>query len=612
MCVDGRQIGRAEIGSLATSFAAWRRLLERPRAARIAVLALLAIHTGLLMYSAYVHSPTLNEPGHLVAGLSHWKFGRFELYRINPPLVRMVAALPVMAVGYKEDWSRFYEGPGAMPVFGMGKDFVAANGERTFFLTMIARWACVPLSWIGALTCYLWARDLFGRPAGVMACAIWCFEPNILAHASLITPDAHASALGVAACYTFWKWLCRPTWGQAALTGAVLGLAELAKTTLILLYPLWPLMWLIYRWPERREMTPCRWTREAGMLFARMAIGLYVLNLGYGFEQTLRPLGEFRFVSDLLTGRDAGDEPGHANTPDSPDARGTVMPNRHNRFADTIFAALPVPLPANYVRGIDTQQRDFEHHGRPAYLRGEWRDSGWWYYYLYAAAIKLPFALLLLFGVAAILAIRARRLRHGDHRTAPRLHSAPSSLDLFVLLFPPTVIFTVVSAKTGINEHFRYALPALPGVFIAACGTSRSFLPASRRICLTSCGNLCYTANLMQAVRSLQLSSLLPFLLGWAAASSFWIFPHSLSYFNESIGGPLNGPNHLLGSNVDWGQDGRYLKIASQMYPSHEIRAVALHEFDAKEVAAFLASDQPRVFVTYGCFLVFWPQFGSD
>jgi hypothetical protein len=44
----------------------------------------------------------------------------------------------------------------------------------------------------------------------------------------------------------------------------------------------------------------------------------------------------------------------------------------------------------------------------------------------------------------------------------------------------------------------------------------------------------------------------------WFVSSSLWIYPHSLSYFNESIGGPLNGPRHLLGSNVDWGQDLRY------------------------------------------------------
>ncbi len=47
--------------------------------------------------------------------------------------------------------------------------------------------------------------------------------------------------------------------------------------------------------------------------------------------------------------------------------------------------------------------------------------------------------------------------------------------------------------------------------------------------------------------------------LCWFLASSLWIYPHSLSYFNESIGGPLNGPKHLLGSSVDWGQGLRHL-----------------------------------------------------
>jgi hypothetical protein len=41
----------------------------------------------------------------------------------------------------------------------------------------------------------------------------------------------------------------------------------------------------------------------------------------------------------------------------------------------------------------------------------------------------------------------------------------------------------------------------------------------------------------------------------WFLASSLWIYPHSLSYFNETVGGPLNGSKHLLGSSVDWGQD---------------------------------------------------------
>jgi len=53
-------------------------------------------------------------------------------------------------------------------------------------------------------------------------------------------------------------------------------------------------------------------------------------------------------------------------------------------------------------------------------------------------------------------------------------------------------------------------------------------------------------------------SALVGILFSWLLTSSLWIYPHSLSYFNESIGGPLNGPLHLLGSNVDWGQDVRY------------------------------------------------------
>ncbi len=53
----------------------------------------------------------------------------------------------------------------------------------------------------------------------------------------------------------------------------------------------------------------------------------------------------------------------------------------------------------------------------------------------------------------------------------------------------------------------------------------------------------------------------------WFLASSLWSFPHSISYFNESVGGPLGGPEHLLGSNVDWGQDLRYLKRWCDQHP---------------------------------------------
>jgi len=542
----------ATFDQIAQSVGKCFRLLERPRAAGWTVFTLLAIHTGLLAYSAYVHSPTLNEPGHLVAGLSHWKFGRFELYRVNPPLVRMVAALPVMAVGYEEDWSGFHEGPGARPVFGMGINFVRANSERSFFLFMIARWACIPFSWLGAVVCYLWARDLSGRPSGVMACTLWCFSPNILAHASLITADVGGTALGVAACYTFWRWLKRPTWTQAALTGCVLGLAELCKTTLILFYPLWPLLWVAYRWSDRREMVRSDWTREAGMLLLRMAIGIYVLNMGYGFEGSGKQLGEFHFVSNLFTGQELKVEERESDNK-------ATSASSTNRFAVNWLGHLPVPFPKNYLLGIDIQQRDFENYGRPSYLRGEWQDHGWWYYYLYAGLIKIPIATLLLLGVTAIL-MPLFSSRPGTHASSANI---PRWKDLLVLLTPPLVIFCVVSSKTGFSEHFRYVLPCFPFLFIwiSRVATRRTaYAPQANWKFLDRFRVNSYILGVAGSrTRNLFAGTATLILLLWSFASSLWIYPHSLSYFNESIGGPLNGAGHLLGSNVDWGQDIRYL-----------------------------------------------------
>jgi hypothetical protein len=54
----------------------------------------------------------------------------------------------------------------------------------------------------------------------------------------------------------------------------------------------------------------------------------------------------------------------------------------------------------------------------------------------------------------------------------------------------------------------------------------------------------------------------------WFVASGIYTYPHGLSYFNEAIGGPLGGPEHLLGRNVDWGQD---LKYVSEQLVKHGV-----------------------------------------
>ena len=172
----------------------------------------------------------------MAAGLSHWQLGKFDLYHVNPPLVRMVAASPVLWAEPKYDWSQYSDVPGVRSESDIGRTFITANGERSFWLFTWARWACIPFSLLGGYVCFRWARELYGDWSGLLALTLWCFDPYILANGQMITPDMGATALGVAAGYCFWKWLKKPHWGTAALAGLALGLAELTKTTWVLLF----------------------------------------------------------------------------------------------------------------------------------------------------------------------------------------------------------------------------------------------------------------------------------------------------------------------------------------------------------------------------------------
>jgi hypothetical protein len=94
------------------------------------------------------------------------------------------------------------------------------------------------------------------------------------------------------------------------------------------------------------------------------------------------------------------------------------------------------------------------------------------------------------------------------------------------------------------------------------------------------------------------IATLASILLTWSIFSSLWIYPHSISYFNELAAilptpedknypkpieaspktfwqktkqlfdcGSRNGARHLLDSNIDWGQDLFYLEKWYQKHP---------------------------------------------
>ena len=486
-----------------------------PRGAVLLVILLLGIHTGLLVWGSLPHSPSYDEAGHLPAGLYHWQTGRFELYRVNPPLVRMVAALPVLFADPKVEWHEFSSNPLRRPEWIFAREFIEANGQWSWWLFSFARWACIPLSWLGAYVCFRWSRALYGDAAGVLAVSLWCFSPNILAHAQMITPDVGATALGVTAAYVLWHWLRFPSWGWALAAGVLLGLAQLTKASWLILFPLWPVLWVLWGWSQHRGIPWPGWRRQALQLAVILLLGVYLINLGYGFDGSFTRLDQYHFYSKALAGPTSGkgfsDQGG-------------------NRFAETWLGSMPVPFPKEYVQGLDRQKWEFDRN-RWSYLRGAWRENGWWYYYLYALAIKVPVGT---WGLV-LLALLATLLVPG--------YSATRRDELF-LLAPLIVFLLLVSSQTGFNKHMRYVLPVFPFAFIWMSKIARAVGRGDRIVASIAAGAL-----------------------SWSIASSLWVYPHSLSYFNEMVGGPTNGHAHLDGSNLDWGQDLLRLKHWVDRHP---------------------------------------------
>jgi len=89
------------------------------------------------------------------------------------------------------------------------------------------------------------------------------------------------------------------------------------------------------------------------------------------------------------------------------------------------------------------------------------------------------------------------------------------------------------------------------------------------------------------------LQKLVAFSMCWLIMSSLAIYPHSLSYFNESIRGPFNGSKHLLGSNVDWGQDLRYLNWWYGQHPEiYSINFAFYGSYSPEDIGVYLERRQ--------------------
>jgi hypothetical protein len=241
-------------------------------------------------------------------------------------------------------------------------------------------------------------------------------------------------------------------------------------------------------------------------------LSVYLINLGYLFESPFQPLRQFYAGQGVLH-------------------RLESVPRMANWLG-----SFPVPLPAEYVGGIDEIQR-FRESGPWSYLEGQWRPGGWWYFYLYAFFIKLPIGTLLLLELALIATLVTKG------------YSAGWKAEFFFLFSMAAVLGFLI--RSGAPQNLRYALPFLPLAYIWISKLARSFRQKDQFAAVAIAG--CLAGSVL---------------------CSLWVYPHSLSYFNELANGPAHGYEYLTESNVDWGQDLLYLRKWLDEHP--EVQSLRL------------------------------------
>jgi hypothetical protein len=153
--------------------------------------------------------------------------------------------------------------------------------------------------------------------------------------------------------------------------------------------------------------------------------------------------------------------------------------------------------------------------GHASYLLGQAGNTGWWYYYPVALAVKTPLPVLLLLSLGMVLCFKRRA------ELACRL---PAAFSVGIL---------VLSLSSRINIGVRHVLPVYTGVSIIA---------ATGVLWLAARSNRARWPGWALAV-----------LLVWLAAAGARQHPDYLAYFNELVG--KEPEKVLVDSDLDWGQD---------------------------------------------------------
>ena len=467
---------------------------------------LFAILCGLLFvcfaFQLWFHatrtSATVDEPDHILAGHRHW-CGDFGINPEHPPLLKLLATAPLNFRDLSEPpWDCGSKFTSKFEAFSYGSTFLVENGIDSVVIT--TRLAASLMSLLLALLVFLAAWEMFGRWEALIALAIVAFEPNFIAHGSLVTTDVAISATSLGAIYALYRFAKDQTPLRFLVTALAFGLMLASKHSAVIfvaiLFALLIADAVLFR---KRE------TRLVNQLFRRTAayagiclIGLAILWSFYGFRYRAIPNDAEPTISVASYIK----ENGRPESIESFPARATE------------FVSFTRVLPESYVLGM----ADVIAWGtRNSWIFGRVYPTGRWFYFPIAFVVKSSIALLFLLPLGLIfLYFNSEKWREG----------------MFLLI--PAIIFFLFAMSSNFNTGIRHVLPIYgPLIILASAGAVW----------------LCRTFN---AVR-FALAALLVF----NAAASVRTAPNYLVSANDLWGGYKSTHRIFVDSNTDTGQSMR-------------------------------------------------------
>lgn len=483
---------------------------------RLVAACLLLMLTAQASASMLQKSVTVDEITYIAAGYYHVRTGDFQMNMTNPPLAKMLSAIPLLLLEpdipnittNPANWNQIEE-------WQYAREFLYKNSVDADTMLFVARMPVILIAVILGLYLYIWSSRLYGGLAGLLALFLFSFSPNILAHTRLATQDLILTAFMFISAYYFWKYSNRMRTVDLFLCGLFFGLSVITKSVGLFLLPIFGIYGLILLFFKRDRLFDVNLPivkhiseerpklRKFTFLVLSLLLigitGLIVINIGYGFQGSFQPIS-----SEIQTKV-------HEKLPLDLPVVGPLVDLGLN---------LPIPFPTAYVKSIFFQFKLASNSGN-VFFAGNYYPDGLWYLMPVSFLLKTPLPTVILFALSLIFLVAFR-----EHLDAELLNLVFIS---FVLL-----IFTFLSK---LNVGVRYILPVYPFVFLLI----------SRLLSL-------------DFKRPKLASGILFFLSAWYLIGALSIYPHYLSYFNEIVGGPANGYRYLADSNVDWGQDLKALK----------------------------------------------------